>query len=181
MATDFNGLAEGDTEGAQPPQRELDLEEIGITKEVNVERRFYHDQFGRHYSFCMSCHDRTNLASRLKMDVARNTLDQSWEFFFISNAIYFLAGEFAIQGAFASFTGPTMVHKYGFVFSQRYHQRLYDTGRKAPGLISREVYAGAKGIGVPDELPGFFRYEYGGWEMIHNPATGEVWHLQPIK
>jgi len=36
--------------------------------------------------------------------------------------------------------------------------------------------------GVPDACkPGFFRYEAYGWEMVFNPTTKEVWHLQPIK
>jgi hypothetical protein len=35
---------------------------------------------------------------------------------------------------------------------------------------------------VPDAIKaGFNKYTYGGWEMIYNPETKEVWHLQPIK
>lgn len=38
----------------------------------------FHDDFGWHQSFCMSCHDPGNKASRLKMAVARETLT-TWE------------------------------------------------------------------------------------------------------
>jgi len=56
-----------------------------------------------------------------------------------------------------------------------------NTGRGAPGLVAKEVLAGAK-KGIPDAIKiGFKKYVYGGWEMIYNPTTKEVWHLQPIK
>ncbi len=43
-----------------------------------------------------------------------------------------------------------------------------------------ELESGVKG--VPDAIkPGFFRYEFGGWEMVYNPVTKEIWHLQPIR
>ncbi|MBW3540935.1 MAG: hypothetical protein KY476_11745 [Planctomycetes bacterium] len=38
-------------------------------------RGHYFDEFGAHYSFCMSCHDRTNHASRLKMQCARASMN----------------------------------------------------------------------------------------------------------
>ncbi len=67
----------------------------------------------------------------------------------------------------------------GFKFSKYYYEKLWDTGRGASSLISREVLQGAK-IAVPDEVKkGFFRYEFGNWEMIYNPKTKEVWHLMP--
>ena len=31
------------------------------------------------------------------------------------------------------------------------------------------------------KLTGFFKYEGCGWEMVYNPTTKEIWHLQPIK
>ena len=69
----------------------------------------------------------------------------------------------------------------GFKFSEFYYEKLWSTGRGAPSLIANEILAsGAKGI--PDAVKeGFFRYEAAGWEMIFNPTTREVWHLQPIK
>ncbi len=69
----------------------------------------------------------------------------------------------------------------GFKFSEYYYNKLWDTGRGAPSLVAREVLQSATEA-TPDIVKqGFFRYEYGGWEMIHNPATKEVWHLQPIQ
>jgi hypothetical protein len=73
------------------------------------------------------------------------------------------------------------VEAHGFKFSEYYWNKLWTTGRQAPGLVAREVLAGAagKGVAVPG-MPGFYRYVYGGWEMIYNPVTREVWHLMPI-
>ena len=69
----------------------------------------------------------------------------------------------------------------GLKFSEYYYNKLWSTGRGAPSLAANEILAsGAKG--VPDAVKaGFFRYEAGGWEMVFNPSTKEVWHLQPIK
>jgi hypothetical protein len=71
----------------------------------------------------------------------------------------------------------------GFKFTEYYYNKLWNTGRGSPSLIAREVVQGAKGA-VPDAIKGgegFFKYEFGGWEMVYNPTTKEVWHLQPIK
>ena len=69
----------------------------------------------------------------------------------------------------------------GLKFSEYYYNKLWSTGRGAPSLVAKEILAsGVKG--VPDTCkPGFFRYEAYGWEMVFNPTTKEVWHLQPIK
>lgn len=68
----------------------------------------------------------------------------------------------------------------GFKFSEKYYQKLFDTGRTAPVTVAREVLASATSK-TADRLPGFFRYEGAGWEMVYNPTTREVWHLQPLK
>jgi len=46
-----------------------------------VLRSGYYDEFGWHYSFCMSCHDARNANSVLKRKVATYTLDSSWDYF----------------------------------------------------------------------------------------------------
>lgn len=69
----------------------------------------------------------------------------------------------------------------GFKFSEYYYNKLWNTGRKAPSLVAREILDAA-GPGVPDAIkPGFFKYVSNGWELVYNPVTKEVWHLQPIK
>ena len=69
----------------------------------------------------------------------------------------------------------------GFKFSEYYYNKLWDTGRGAPSLVAKEILDSAK-TAVPDAIKqGFLRYEAGGWEMVYNPITREVWHLQPIK
>jgi hypothetical protein len=69
----------------------------------------------------------------------------------------------------------------GFKFSKYYYEKLWSTGRGAPGLIAKEVVKGAKNP-IPDTLKkGFLKYEFGNWEMVYNPKTKEVWHLQPTK
>ncbi len=67
------------------------------------------------------------------------------------------------------------------MFSDKYYNQLYAEGRPMPFLVAQEILAGTGGMGVPDPqgMPGFYLYEFGGWEMIYNPDTGEVWHLQP--
>jgi hypothetical protein len=69
----------------------------------------------------------------------------------------------------------------GFKFSERYYNRLWMSGRKAPSLIAREILENPSVYVLPDSKVGFLRYEIEGWEMIYNQATKEVWHLQPIK
>ncbi len=69
----------------------------------------------------------------------------------------------------------------GVKFSEYYYERLWNTGRGGPSLVANEILQGSRSA-VPDAVKeGFFRYEFGGWEMVYNPATKEVWHLQPIK
>jgi len=83
--------------------------------------------------------------------------------------------------------GTPIVLKDGFYevgnmrISKNYYERLWREGRPAPFIVSREILeSGVKG--VPDAIkPGFFRYEFGGWEMVYNPVTKEIWHLQPIR
>jgi RHS repeat-associated protein len=67
-----------------------------------------------------------------------------------------------------------------FKFSQYYYEKLWSTGRGAPFLQADEVLKTATKV-VPDRMKGFNRYENGSYEMIYNPATKEVWHLQPRK
>lgn len=69
----------------------------------------------------------------------------------------------------------------GFKFSKIYYERLWNEGRKAPSLVAKEILENTKPIAKDMIKQGFFRYEYGNWEMVYNPASKEVWHLQPIK
>jgi hypothetical protein len=68
----------------------------------------------------------------------------------------------------------------GFKFTEYYYNRLWNNGRKAPSLTAKIILDNAKII-MPDEKPGFFRYEIEGCEMIYNPSTKEIWHLQQIE
>ncbi|WP_141735241.1 hypothetical protein [Oligoflexus tunisiensis] len=70
--------------------------------------------------------------------------------------------------------------KYPFKFTEYYFKKLSETGRKSPFLTARDVLESGRKMGA-DRKPGFFRYETEYWEMIYNPATREVWHLQPIR
>jgi len=67
-----------------------------------------------------------------------------------------------------------------FKFSAYYYEKLWSTGRGAPFLQAEEVLKTATKVTV-DSKPGFYRYANGFMEMVYNPTTGEVWHLQPIK
>ena len=91
-------------------------------------------------------------------------------------------GPLTLGGAGAAGAGREMIERNGFRFSRYYYNRLWETGRKAPSLIAREVLEGAGFRGTPVAgKPGFYRYVFGGWEMIFNPTTREVWHLVPTK
>ena len=69
----------------------------------------------------------------------------------------------------------------GLKFSKYYYEKLWRTGRKSPSLIAKEVIEGASAA-IPDSTKkGFYKYIYDGWEVVFNPKTKEVWHLQPIK
>ncbi len=70
----------------------------------------------------------------------------------------------------------------GFRFTEYYYNRLWSKGRKAPSLIAKIILENAKTI-MPDpqNYPGYFKYLIDGWEMIYNPTTKIVSHLQPIK
>lgn len=68
----------------------------------------------------------------------------------------------------------------GFKVSELYYNELWNTGRPAPFLVAPEVLDGATTVTADVIKPGFFRYEFGGLEMVYNPTTGEIWHLQPI-
>ncbi|GMU19710.1 MAG: hypothetical protein AMXMBFR12_09020 [Candidatus Babeliales bacterium] len=68
----------------------------------------------------------------------------------------------------------------GFKFTKYYYERTWNTGRGAPSLVAKEILDHATNA-IVDSRPGFFRYEYGDWELIYNPQTKEIWHIQPIK
>ena len=70
----------------------------------------------------------------------------------------------------------------GLKFSKDYYDRLWREGRPAPFLQAREVLSSNPRV-IPDPrgAPGYFKYEGGGLEMIYNPTTGQVGHIQPIR
>ncbi|QXZ11959.1 filamentous hemagglutinin N-terminal domain-containing protein [Pseudomonas sp. AO-1] len=67
-----------------------------------------------------------------------------------------------------------------FKFSEYYYNRLWSTGRGAPFVQADEVLKTATTV-TPDRMAGFFRYTNGSMEMVYNPVTKEVWHLQPLR
>ena len=67
-----------------------------------------------------------------------------------------------------------------FKFSKYYYERLWETGRGAPFLQAQEVLTTATHVTV-DRMAGFYRYTNAALEMVYNPTTKEVWHLQPLK
>ncbi|SEK63787.1 hypothetical protein [Parapedobacter koreensis] len=70
----------------------------------------------------------------------------------------------------------------GFKFSEYYYNKLWSTGRGAPSLVAKEILEGGAKTAVSDAIKaGFYKYIYGGWEMIYNPTTKEVWPLLPLR
>lgn len=71
----------------------------------------------------------------------------------------------------------------GFKFSASYYDRLWSSGgRPAPFLQARAIMDSNPRI-TPDPrgAAGYFRYEGAGMEMIYNPTTGQVGHIQPLR
>jgi hypothetical protein len=68
----------------------------------------------------------------------------------------------------------------GIKFSEYYYNKLWNTGRGGSSLVVPQLHEnnGGKGITITSK-PGFFRYTANGWEMVYNPTTKEVWHIQP--
>lgn len=70
----------------------------------------------------------------------------------------------------------------GLKFSKNYYDRLWSQGRPAPFVQAKEVLgSNPKIMPDPKGAPGYFKYEGAGLEMIYNPTTGQVGHIQPIK
>lgn len=70
----------------------------------------------------------------------------------------------------------------GMKFKDFYYIRLWNTGRGAPSLVAKEVLEGGANTAVRDAFKeGFYKYTYGGWELVYNPTTKEVFHLVRIK
>ncbi|WP_162237197.1 DUF637 domain-containing protein [Erwinia sp. Leaf53] len=70
----------------------------------------------------------------------------------------------------------------GLKISTSYYDRLWQQGRKAPFLQAREILnSNPKVMQDPRGAPGYMRYEVGGIEMVYNPTTGQIGHIQPLK
>ncbi|KFB87175.1 filamentous hemagglutinin [Serratia grimesii] len=69
-----------------------------------------------------------------------------------------------------------------FKFSKEYYERLWGQGRPAPFLQAREIMnSKPKVVADPRGAPGYFKYEGAGLEMIYNPSTKQVGHIQPVR
>lgn len=76
----------------------------------------------------------------------------------------------------------------GMKFSEYYYNRLWNNGRPAPTFIVKDILQSAdiviphiKTVGKHTKLPGFLQYQTTNWELVYNPITKEVWHLEPLK
>jgi len=67
-----------------------------------------------------------------------------------------------------------------FKFSEYYYNKLWTSGRPAAFLQAEEVLNTYRSV-APDRMPGFNRYVNEVYEMVYNPATREVWHVQPLR
>jgi filamentous hemagglutinin len=58
---------------------------------------------------------------------------------------------------------------------------LWKIGKKYPAYGAVSILKKAKS-GIPNKLKaGLNKYIHDVWEMIYNPTTKEVWHMQPMK
>jgi hypothetical protein len=66
--------------------------------------------------------------------------------------------------------------------SQKYYEKLWNNGRPAPFIQAEEILkSNPKVTPDPKGMPGFQRYEANDLEMVFNPTTKEIWHIQPVK
>lgn len=85
-------------------------------------------------------------------------------------------------------SGKPIVLENGFYYvdgmkiSKGYYDSLWRQGRPAPFVQAREILESNPNV-TPDprDMPGYFRYEGAGLEMIYNPKTGQIGHIQSIK
>lgn len=66
-----------------------------------------------------------------------------------------------------------------FKFKHWYHDKLWKEGRPYPFLQAQEVLDTATSVSK-DRMKGFYRYTNGRLEMVYNPKTREIFHLQPL-
>ena len=68
----------------------------------------------------------------------------------------------------------------GLKISDSYYERLWKEGRSIPtsegGLRQQSC-----DLPVPRGAPGYFRYEGAGLEVIYDPITGQIGHIQPVR
>ncbi len=70
----------------------------------------------------------------------------------------------------------------GMKLSKSYYERLWTQGRPAPFIQAKEVLNSNPKIEKdPRGAPGYYRYEGVGLEMIYNPSTGQIGHIQPVR
>lgn len=70
----------------------------------------------------------------------------------------------------------------GMKTSSNYYERVWKQGRPAPFVQAREIINSNPKITLdPRGREGFYRYESSGLEMIYNPKTKEIWHIQPVR
>ncbi len=70
----------------------------------------------------------------------------------------------------------------GMKISEIYYSKLWNNGRPAPFVQAREILNSKPKITVdPRGAQGYMRYEGAGMEMIYNPTTGQIRHIQPIR
>jgi hypothetical protein len=79
----------------------------------------------------------------------------------------------------------------GFKISETYYNKLWGrvpdkngryAYRPAPFLQARDILdSNPKIMPDPHGAPGYLRYESSTWEMIYNPKTGQIGHIEPLR
>ncbi len=72
-----------------------------------------------------------------------------------------------------------LIEVNGFKFPISYYEKLWNTGRLAPGFRVESIIKGAT-ESLPDTNPSFVKYIHNGWELIMDPITNFIQHLQPL-
>ena len=104
----------------------------------------------------------------------------------ILTAVSPLPGDEFIAVGIAGKASAELVEVNGYKFTAKYLQKLWETGRTAPGYRAEAIEKSAsKIITDPEGRVGFLNYYSETafskvWYMTMNPVTKEVWHISPL-
>lgn len=126
---------------------------------------------------------------QIAINISNARGDSDWKS--IYNSLEYAAVATFLIGASTGKGGRPIRNQNGFYtvdgmkIEKSYYERLWNNkigGRPAPFLQAEEIL-NDNPVVTPDPrgAPGYFKYEAVGLEMIYNPKTGQIGHIQPTR